>query len=120
MKIQKSLFHTKVNLGLDIAIILLNILTPFIIIIWDICNNKIIPNRRRRFIAREKNFNSVKKKTDGISKEPSKEESSNDDITPGQERKINKPVEKKKTNPNPTNDLGVPPAAGQGASPESS
>ena len=73
---KKSISYTKVNLGLDIAIILLNIITPFIIVIWDICNNKIIPNRRRRFIAREKNFNSVKKKTDGISKEPSKEESS--------------------------------------------
>ena len=120
-----SILYTSVNLGLDIFIILINVLVVLINclinkyrerkIFYDSHNLKLKPDTKEKNL----NFNSAqnKYKSDGISKE-SEMEVTVDNRTPIQEGQINKPTDNAAPNPTCIDDLVVPPPIIQGALPE--
>ena len=117
-----SILYTSVNLGLDIFIILINVLVVLINclinkyrerkIFYDSYNVKLKSDIKEKNL----NFNSAqnKYKSGGICKEPEMEVTV-DNRTPIQEGQINKPTDNAAPNPTGMNDLVIPPPIVQGA-----
>ena len=117
-----SILYTSINLGLDVFIILFNVLAILIYYLIKKCKERNISynsyNWKLKQDIPEKNlgFNSSQNKynSDRISKEPEMEVSVNN-RTPIQEGQINKPNDNLAPNPNQIYDLGVPPPIVQGS-----